>query len=91
MRSGDSHLDFDMDLADQNSMKTQYTMHNMLMLAYAVSFVKVKRISYRRRCELQACYLEKEVELLKNLVNSQLKLRDAAQNVPHRITNCIWN
>ena len=42
MRSGDSHLDFDMDLAVSKSMKTQYTMHNMLMLAYAVSFVKVK-------------------------------------------------
>ena len=42
MRSGDSHLDFDMDLAVSKSNENQYTMHNTLMLVYAVSFVKVK-------------------------------------------------
>ena len=42
MRSGDSHLDFDMDLAVSKSNETQYTMHNTLTLAYAASFAKVK-------------------------------------------------
>ena len=42
MRSGDSHMDFDLDLAVSNQMKTQCIMHNMHMHVFVQSYVQLK-------------------------------------------------
>ena len=40
MRSADSHLDFDLDLAVKQSMRIRYSMCNMPMPVSAVSFAR---------------------------------------------------
>ena len=89
MRSGDSHLDFDMDLAVSKSNENP---------VYYAQYAHARVCSILRQGEelglatggdvnYKLVTSEKEVELLKNLVNSSSSCGCSTKRLPHRITN----
>ncbi|AIE81812.1 Arginyl-tRNA synthetase [Bacillus cereus] len=89
MRSGDSHLDFDMDLAVSKSNENPAT-HNMLMLDVCSILRQGEELGLATGGDVNYKLVtsEKEVELLKKLGEFPAVVADAAQKrLPHRITN----
>ncbi|WP_066188143.1 arginine--tRNA ligase [Gracilibacillus timonensis] len=93
MRSADSHLDFDMDLAksQSNDNPVYYVQYAHARICTMLKQAQEKGIDW---CDYDASLLqsEKAVDLLKKLGEFTQVIADAAENrTPHRVTQYVFD
>ncbi len=92
MRSTDSHLDFDMDLAvsKSNENPVYYVQYAHARLASMLRQGEELGFSYNESTDLSALASDKAYELLKAIGDFPLAIAEAAEKqIPHRITNYV--
>ncbi len=92
MRSLDTHMDFDLDLALSNSNENPvyYAQYAHARMASIISNAKVKEFEYANKLVYKTLISEKEIELLKLISEYTNVIIDAAtKRAPHKITNYI--
>lgn len=92
MRSADSHLDFDMDLAvsKSNENPVYYAQYAHARICSMLRQGEEQNLSYEAELDLSYIQAEKEIDLLKKLGEFPEAVAEAAEKrMPHRITNYI--
>ncbi|UAL47262.1 arginine--tRNA ligase [Sutcliffiella horikoshii] len=90
MRSGDTHLDFDMDLAvsQSNENPVFYAQYAHARICSMLRQGEEQGLSLEGNFALEHISSEKEIDLLKKLGEYPLAVAEAAEKrIPHRITN----
>ncbi|MCG1021302.1 arginine--tRNA ligase [Sutcliffiella horikoshii] len=90
MRSGDTHLDFDMDLAvsQSNENPVFYAQYAHARICSMLRQGEEQGLSLEGDFALEHISSEKEIDLLKKLGEYPLAVAEAAEKrIPHRITN----
>ncbi|KMJ59224.1 arginine--tRNA ligase [Bacillus sp. LL01] len=90
MRSGDTHLDFDMDLAvsQSNENPVFYAQYAHARICSMLRQGEEQGLSLEGDFALKHISSEKEIDLLKKLGEYPLAVAEAAEKrIPHRITN----
>ncbi|WP_226681850.1 arginine--tRNA ligase [Sutcliffiella horikoshii] len=90
MRSGDTHLDFDMDLAvsQSNENPVFYAQYAHARICSMLRQGEEQGLSLEGNFALEHISSEKEIDLLKVLGEYPLAVAEAAEKrIPHRITN----
>lgn len=93
MRSADTHMDFDMDLAvsQSNENPVFYAQYAHARICSMLRQGEELGLSLDGELALQHVSSEKEMDLLKKLGEYPLAVSEAAQKrIPHRITNYIF-
>lgn len=94
MRSADTHMDFDLDLAvsQSNDNPVYYSQYAHARISSILRSGAEQRISLEGIKDFTALSSEKEVELLKKLGEFPHAIAEAAEKrMPHRITNYIFD
>ncbi|WP_044749316.1 arginine--tRNA ligase [Bacillus alveayuensis] len=94
MRSSDTHLDFDMDLAvsQSNENPVYYAQYAHARVCSILRQGEEQNLSYEGELQLDYIQSEKEIELLKKLGEFPAAVSEAAlKRMPHRITNYIFD
>lgn len=94
MRSADTHMDFDLDLAvsQSNENPVYYAQYAHARISSILSQGVEQGISYEGVTDFSALATEKEVELLKKLGEFPQAIAEAAEKrMPHRMTNYIFD
>jgi arginyl-tRNA synthetase len=94
MRSGDTHLDFDMDLAvsQSNENPVFYAQYAHARICSMLRQGEELGLSLQGTFALEHINSEKEIDLLKKLGEYPLAVAEAAQKrIPHRITNYTFD
>ncbi|RAK20484.1 arginyl-tRNA synthetase [Anoxybacillus vitaminiphilus] len=94
MRSSDTHLDFDMDLAvsKSNENPVYYAQYAHARVCSILRQGEEQNLSYEGELQLDYIQSEKEIELLKKLGEFPAVVSEAAlKRMPHRITNYIFD
>lgn len=93
MRSADSHLDFDMDLAvsKSNENPVYYAQYAHARICSMLRQGEEQNLIPDGNVELNYISSEKEIELLKKLGEFPAAVAEAAsKRIPHRVTNYIY-
>ncbi|HHW38105.1 MAG TPA: arginine--tRNA ligase [Bacillales bacterium] len=93
MRSADSHLDFDMDLAvsKSNENPVYYAQYAHARICSMLRQGEEQNLIFKGALELSQIQAEKEMDLLKKLGEFPEAVAEAAEKrMPHRITNYIY-
>ncbi|WP_027408058.1 arginine--tRNA ligase [Anoxybacteroides tepidamans] len=93
MRSSDTHLDFDMDLAvsQSNENPVYYAQYAHARVCSILRQGEEQKLSYEGELDFAHIQSEKEIELLKKLGEFPMAVSEAAlKRTPHRITNYIF-
>ncbi len=93
MRSPDSHLDFDLDLAvsKSNENPVYYAQYAHARICSMLRQGEEQNLSYEGALEFSHIGAEKEIDLLKKLGEFPEAVAEAAEKrMPHRITNYIY-
>ncbi|UFT98979.1 arginine--tRNA ligase [Radiobacillus kanasensis] len=94
MRSSDSHLDFDMDLAKSNSNENPvfYVQYAHARVCTMLGQAEEKGFRMAKDFDPKLLDTEKEIDLLKRLGEFTQVVMDAAENrTPHRITQYLFD
>ncbi|MFS1516987.1 arginine--tRNA ligase [Bacillus sp. SCS-151] len=94
MRSPDSHLDFDLDLAvsKSNENPVYYAQYAHARICSMLRQGEEQGLLIDEEIALQHITSEKEIDLLKKLGEYPIAVSEAAQKrIPHRITNYIYD
>lgn len=94
MRSGDSHMDFDLDLAvsQSNENPVYYAQYAHARICSILRQGEELGFTYEGKLKLDEISSEKEMELLKKLGEFPSAVAEAAKKrIPHRITNYIFD
>ncbi|MBS4223472.1 arginine--tRNA ligase [Lederbergia citrea] len=94
MRSADTHMDFDLDLAvsESNENPVYYAQYAHARIWSILRSADEKGFTFDSNTDLSPLTSEKSVELLKKLGEFPLVISDAAEKrIPHRITNYIFD
>ncbi|WP_027965168.1 arginine--tRNA ligase [Halalkalibacillus halophilus] len=94
MRSNDSHLDFDMDLAksQSNENPVYYVQYAHARICSMLRQAEEKDVDVNKRGEFHLLTSEKEVELLKRLGDYPQVIAEAAdKKMPHRIPQYVFD
>lgn len=94
MRSSDTHLDFDMDLAvsKSNENPVYYAQYAHARVCSILRQGEEQNLSYEGEWQLDYIQSEKEIELLKKLGEFPAAVSEAAlKRMPHRITNYVFD
>lgn len=92
MRSGDTHMDFDLDLAvsQSNENPVYYAQYAHARICSILRQAEEQQISIDDQVDLSLLGTEKEIDLLKKLGYFPLVIADAAEKrTPHRVANYI--
>ncbi|WP_026672761.1 arginine--tRNA ligase [Alkalihalobacterium bogoriense] len=93
MRSADTHLDFDMDLAvsKSNENPVYYVQYAHARISSILRQGEQHGFEYDEQTKVEAIQSEKEYELLKKIGEFPEAVAEAAQKLsPHRITNYVF-
>jgi arginyl-tRNA synthetase len=93
MRSADTHMDFDLDLAvsQSNENPVYYAQYAHARISSILRQGAEQNIAFDANIDLAQISAEKEFEVLKKLGEFPLAVAEAAQKrMPHRITNYIF-
>lgn len=93
MRSSDTHLDFDLDLAvsQSNENPVYYAQYAHARISSILRAAKEQGFECDHTTNVQSLQTEKEIDLLKKIGEFPKAVADAAQKrTPHRITNYIF-
>ncbi|MFC0272431.1 arginine--tRNA ligase [Metabacillus herbersteinensis] len=93
MRSSDTHMDFDMDLAvsKSNENPVYYAQYAHARIWSMLRQGEEQGLSFEKDLKLDEVSSEKEIDLLKKLGEFPQAVTEAAQKrIPHRITNYIY-
>ncbi|UOE93987.1 arginine--tRNA ligase [Alkalihalobacillus sp. LMS39] len=93
MRSADTHLDFDMDLAvsKSNENPVYYVQYAHARICSILRQGEQHGLEYNEQTNIEAIQSEKEYELLKKVGEFPEAVAEAAQKLsPHRITNYVF-
>lgn len=93
MRSADTHMDFDLDLAvsQSNENPVYYAQYAHARISSILRQGEEQNLSIGADIDLSKIEAEKEIEVLKKLGEFPLAVAEAAQKrMPHRITNYIY-
>ncbi|CAH0243828.1 Arginine--tRNA ligase [Peribacillus sp. Bi96] len=94
MRSADTHMDFDLDLAvsQSNDNPVYYAQYAHARISSILRQGEEQGFSYEGITNFSALSTEKEVELLKKLGEFPQAIAEAAEKrMPHRMTNYIFD
>ncbi|MCV9885773.1 arginine--tRNA ligase [Metabacillus halosaccharovorans] len=94
MRSADTHMDFDLDLAvsTSNENPVYYAQYAHARICSMLRQGEEQGLSYEENLKLDEIISEKEFDLLKKLGEFPQAVTEAAQKrIPHRITNYIYD
>ncbi|MEC1719508.1 arginine--tRNA ligase [Schinkia azotoformans] len=94
MRSADSHLDFDMDLAvsKSNENPVYYAQYAHARICSMLRQGEEQSLIFEGALDLSQIQAEKEIDLLKKLGEFPEAVAEAAEKrMPHRITNYIYD
>ncbi|MEH6945522.1 arginine--tRNA ligase [Bacillus sp. JJ634] len=94
MRSADTHMDFDLDLAvsQSNDNPVYYAQYAHARISSILRSGVEQGISFEGVTDFTAVSSEKEIELLKKLGEFPQAIAEAAdKRMPHRITNYIFD
>ncbi|MFY4775291.1 arginine--tRNA ligase [Metabacillus sp. RGM 3146] len=94
MRSADTHMDFDMDLAvsQSNENPVFYAQYAHARICSMLRQGEEKAIAYENNISFSHELSEKEIELLKVVGEFPQAVAEAAsKRIPHRITNYIYD
>ncbi|ANB59127.1 arginine--tRNA ligase [Anoxybacillus sp. B7M1] len=94
MRSSDTHLDFDMDLAvsQSNENPVYYAQYAHARVCSILRQGAEQNLTYEGAQKLEYIQSEKEIELLKKLGEFPSAVSEAAlKRTPHRITNYVFD
>ncbi|EKN62972.1 arginine--tRNA ligase [Schinkia azotoformans] len=94
MRSADSHLDFDMDLAvsKSNENPVYYAQYAHARICSMLRQGEEQNLIFEGALDLSQIQAEKEIDLLKKLGEFPEAVAEAAEKrMPHRITNYIYD
>ncbi|MRG86238.1 arginine--tRNA ligase [Salinibacillus xinjiangensis] len=94
MRSNDTHLDFDMDLAtaESNENPVYYVQYAHARICSMLRQAEEKGLSPSADIDLSVLGAEKEVDLLKRLGEfPQIVAEAATKRMPHRVTQYIYD
>ncbi len=94
MRSGDTHLDFDLDLAvaESNDNPVYYAQYAHARICSILRSAEEKGISFNTNIHFSSLSSEKSTDLLKKLGEFPQVIAEAAdKRIPHRITNYIFD
>ncbi|MBU7594314.1 arginine--tRNA ligase [Metabacillus halosaccharovorans] len=94
MRSADTHMDFDLDLAvsTSNENPVYYAQYAHARICSMLRQGEEQGLSYEENLKLDEITSEKEFDLLKKLGEFPQAVTEAAQKrIPHRITNYIYD
>ena len=94
MRSADTHMDFDLDLAvsQSNDNPVYYSQYAHARICSILRSGEEQGISFEGVNDFSAISSEKEIELLKKLGEFPQAIAEAAEKrMPHRITNYIFD
>ncbi|MFC3886381.1 arginine--tRNA ligase [Bacillus songklensis] len=94
MRSGDTHLDFDLDLAvsQSNENPVYYAQYAHARICSILRQGDEMNIKLDENIKLENIQAEKEFDLLKKLGEFPQAVAEAAQKrIPHRITNYVYD
>ncbi|WP_077215101.1 arginine--tRNA ligase [Bacillus dakarensis] len=93
MRSADTHLDFDLDLAvsQSNENPVYYSQYAHARISSILRQGEEQNLSFDENVDVSLIGAEKEIEVLKKLGEFPLSISEAAvKRMPHRITNYIY-
>jgi arginyl-tRNA synthetase len=93
MRSADTHMDFDLDLAvsQSNENPVYYAQYAHARISSILRQGEEQYISFDENIDLTQISAEKEIEVLKKIGEFPLAVSEAAEKrMPHRITNYIF-
>jgi arginyl-tRNA synthetase len=93
MRSSDTHMDFDLDLAvsQSNDNPVYYAQYAHARICSILRQAEEQGLAVDVNADFSLVGAEKEVDLLKKLGEFPLAVAEAAQKrVPHRVTNYIF-
>lgn len=93
MRSADTHLDFDLDLAvsQSNENPVYYSQYAHARISSILRQGEEQNLSFDENVDVSLIRAEKEIEVLKKLGEFPLSISEAAvKRMPHRITNYIY-
>lgn len=93
MRSADTHLDFDLDLAvsQSNENPVYYAQYAHARICSILRQGAEQNISFTESVDYSLIEAEKEIDLLKKIGEFPLAIAEAAEKrMPHRITNYIF-
>ncbi|RWR12487.1 arginine--tRNA ligase [Siminovitchia fortis] len=93
MRSGDTHMDFDLDLAvaESNDNPVYYAQYAHARICSILRSAEEKGISFDAGTDFSSLSSEKAIDLLKKLGEFPQVIAEAAdKRIPHRITNYIF-
>ncbi|MGN7938861.1 arginine--tRNA ligase [Virgibacillus sp. 6R] len=94
MRSADTHMDFDLDLAvsTSNENPVYYAQYAHARICSMLRQGEEQGLSFDGQLKLEEISSEKEYDLLKKLGEFPQAVAEAAQKrIPHRITNYIYD
>lgn len=94
MRSADTHMDFDLDLAvsQSNENPVYYAQYAHARISSILRQGEEQTLSFDGDVELDQIKAEKEIDVLKRLGEFPLAVAEAAEKrMPHRITNYIFD
>lgn len=92
MRSGDTHMDFDLDLAvsESNENPVYYAQYAHARISSILRQGEEQGITINKEADLSLLGTEKEVDLLKKIGDFPQVVAEAAEKrIPHRIANYI--
>jgi arginyl-tRNA synthetase len=93
MRSADTHLDFDLDLAvsQSNENPVYYAQYAHARICSILRQAEEQNLTYKGQADFTYIHSEKEFDLLKKLGEFPQAIAEAAEKrMPHRITNYIY-
>ncbi|MFS0644746.1 arginine--tRNA ligase [Siminovitchia sp. 179-K 8D1 HS] len=94
MRSADTHMDFDLDLAvaESNDNPVYYAQYAHARICSILRSAEEKGFSVEKDIDFSSLTSEKAMELLKKLGEFPQEVAEAAaKRIPHRITNYIFD
>ncbi|GIN20273.1 arginine--tRNA ligase [Siminovitchia fordii] len=94
MRSGDTHMDFDLDLAvaESNDNPVFYAQYAHARICSILRSAEEKGITFDANTDLSSLSSDKAIDLLKKLGEFPQVIAEAAdKRIPHRITNYIFD
>ncbi|KMY55701.1 arginine--tRNA ligase [Bacillus sp. FJAT-27231] len=92
MRSGDTHMDFDLDLAvsESNENPVYYAQYAHARISSILRQGEEQGITINKEADLSLISAEKEIDLLKKIGDFPQVVAEAAEKrIPHRIANYI--
>jgi arginyl-tRNA synthetase len=93
MRSADTHMDFDLDLAvsQSNENPVYYAQYAHARISSILRQGEENGFTYDTNADFSLIGAEKEIEVLKKLGEFPLAVAEAAEKrMPHRVTNYIY-